>query len=73
MSDEWLDPIAKLYVQRVAAESDIQDHMPRLKVLVEQIDAHQHYRIGDQAGIFHSRVSDCYSYPTTRPSLQHRH
>lgn len=34
---DWTEPIAKLYVERVARESDIQAHMPRLKVLVEQL------------------------------------
>ena len=37
MSSEWIEPIAKLYIDRVTAESDIQDHMPRLKVMVEQL------------------------------------
>jgi predicted O-methyltransferase YrrM len=37
MSSEWIEPIAKLYVDRVIRESDIQDHMPRLKVMVEQL------------------------------------
>ena len=37
MSSEWIEPIAQLYVERVARESDIKDHMPRLKVLVETL------------------------------------
>ena len=37
MSSEWIEPIAKLYIDRVIRESDIQDHMPRLKVMVEQL------------------------------------
>lgn len=37
MSSEWIEPIAQLYIDRVIKESDIQDHMPRLKVMVEQL------------------------------------
>ncbi len=34
---DWIEPIAKLYVERAGRESDIQAHLPRLKVLVEQL------------------------------------
>jgi predicted O-methyltransferase YrrM len=37
MTNEWIEPIANLYVERAEQESDIQAHMPRLKVLVEQL------------------------------------
>src|SRR3990172_14599 len=35
--NDWIEPIAELYVRRAEIESDIKDHMPRLKVLVERL------------------------------------
>lgn len=34
---QWLEPIPALYVKRAQAESDIKDHLPRLKQFCEQL------------------------------------
>ena len=35
--NDWIEPIAEIYVKRAGMESDIKAHLPRLKVLVEQL------------------------------------